>query len=58
MYRLAKEDSSNWAYQLIAMTLALGSQSLVAQETALEEIVVTARGVEESVEIFLLQLPS
>ena len=51
MYLLCrtKRYGFNWAYQLIAMTLALGSQSLVAQETALEEIVVTARGVEESV---------
>ena len=51
MYSLGriKKLDLNRALQLLAMTVALGSQTLVAQETALEEIVVTARGVEESV---------
>ena len=51
MYSLGriKKLDLNRALQLLAMTVALGSQTLAAQETALEEIVVTARGVEESV---------
>ena len=47
MYSLGriKKLDLNRALQLLGMTVALGSQTLAAQETALEEIVVTARGV-------------